>query len=153
MSHTGNDSDNLNRDVTKQWPRLGIMVFSSVRKVLHANQAAYHFLKVLNCTDNGHTADGALPGSIADLFDQILQSLESRITHHDSDPLEARQSLVWQNRSVLVPAFGLPNRLGTQRSRVVVTMQEVTRPFDVGSIEAIPLCFPNRGPSEDVGQE
>lgn len=89
MLPTSHDSENLSWDITKQWPSLGIMVFSSVGKVLYANQTAYHFLKVLNRSENGHATDGALPVSIADLFDQILESLESRITHHDYEPLEA----------------------------------------------------------------
>jgi 5'-3' exonuclease len=137
VSHTSSDSENLSRDITMQWPSIGIMVFSSACKVLYANQAAYHFLKVLNRRENGHATDGALPVSIADLFEQILQSLESRITHHDHEQLEARRSLVGQNQSVLLRAFGVPDRLGIQQSRVVVTMEEVIRPFDAESSEAI----------------
>lgn len=123
VSHNSRDSENLSRDITKRWLSLGIMVFSSACKVLYANQAAYHFLKVLNRRENGHATDGALPVSIADLFDQILQSLESRITPHDYEQLEARRSLVGHDQSVLLQAFGLPDRLETQRSRVVITMQ------------------------------
>lgn len=139
VSHNSSDSENLSRVITKQGGGLGIMVFSSACNMLHANQAAHHFLKVLNRGENGHATDGALPVSIADLFDQILQSLESRGTNHDHEQLEVRRSLAGQDQPVLLHAVGLPNRLGIQRSRVVITMQEVIRPFDAESSAAISL--------------
>lgn len=132
VSPASNGSEKPSRDIMKQRPGLGIMVLSSVRTVLYANRTAYHFLKVLHCRENSQATDGTLPVVIADFFDQVLQLLEDRITHHDYEPFEVRRLFVGmgKNRSLLVRAFGLPDRLGTQRSRVVVTMQEVIRPLD-----------------------
>lgn len=139
VPHHSSDSENFSRDITKQRAGLGIMVFSSACTVLYANQTAYHFLKVLDRGENGHATQGALPVSIADLFDQILKSLESRIRNHDYEQFEARRSLVGQDQSVLLQAFGLPDRLGMQRSRIVITMRGVTRPVDAESSKATPL--------------
>lgn len=141
VPHNSSDSGDLSRDIMKQRAGLGIMVLSSARQVLYENQAAYHFLKALNRRENGHATHGALPGSIADLFDQILKSLESRITNRDHAQLEARRLLVGQDQSVLLQGFGLPDRLGMQRSRVVITMQGGIRPFDGESNEAKPLSI------------
>jgi hypothetical protein len=139
VSHSNSNSEDLTHVLAEQRANLGIMVLSSACKVLYANQAAYHFLKVLNRRENSHATPGALPVSIADLFDQILKSLESRIMNRDLEQLEARRLLVGQDQSVLLKAFGVPDRLGIQRSRVVITMQGVIRPFDAESSEAIPL--------------
>jgi hypothetical protein len=139
VSHNNSDSGDLSQPTTKQRASLGIMVFSSSCKVLYANQAAYHFLKVLNRRENSHATPGVLPVSIADLFDQILKSLESRITDRGYEQLEGRRLLVEQEQSVLLQAFGVPDRLGMQRSRVVITIQSVIRPVDAESSEAIPL--------------
>jgi hypothetical protein len=139
VSPTNSDSGDLSQVTTKQRASLGLMVFSSSCKALYANQAAYHFLKVLNRQENGHSTHGALPVSIAALFDQVLKSLEGRITNRDHEQLEGRRLLVGQDQSVLLQAFGVPDRLGMQRSRVVITIQGVIRPVDAESSEAIPL--------------
>lgn len=139
VSPNSSDSGDLSQLITKQQTRLGLMVFSSTCTVLYANQSAYHFLKVLNRREKSHATPGVLPVSIADLFDQILKSLEGRITNRDHEQLEARRLLVGQDQSVLLQAFGVPDRLGMQRSRVVITIQGVIRPYDAESTEAIPL--------------
>lgn len=139
VSQNDSDPGGLSQGLTQQRAGLGIMVFSSTCKVLYANQAAYHFLKALNWRENGHATHGALPVSIADLFDQILKSLESRITNREHQQLEARRVLAAQDHSVLLQAFGLPDKLGLQRPRVVITMQDVNRLFDAESSEARPL--------------
>jgi hypothetical protein len=122
VTHNRSDSKNLSPVITKKWPSLGIMVFSSACNMLYANQAAHHFLKVLNDGENGHATDGALPVSITGLFEQMLQSLESRGANHDHGQLEVRRSLGGQDQPVLLRAFGLPDRLGIQRSRIVITI-------------------------------
>lgn len=141
VSLSTSDSGDLSRDITKLPTSVGIMVFSSACEVLYANQAAYHFLKTLNHREKGHAIHGALPVSIADLFDQILKSLESRIANRDHPQLEARRLLVGQDQSVLLRGFGIPDRLGIQRSRVVITMQRRIRPFDAESREANPISI------------
>lgn len=138
VSHNGGDSGHCSRALTEQRTSLGIMVFSSTCRVLYANQAAYHFLKVLNRLENGHATDGALPASIAHLFDEMLKSLESRITNRDQKPLEARRLLVGQDQPVLLQVFELPDRLGLQQSRVVITMEEITHSLEAAPCEAFP---------------
>jgi hypothetical protein len=141
VSHNSSDSGDLSQVITKQLASLGIMVLSPACKVLYANEAAYHFLKVLNRRENGHATQGAFPDSITDLFDQTLKSLENRIADRDHDQLEARRSLVGQDQSVQLQAFGLPDRLGMQRPRVVITMKSVIRPCDAESGEVILLSI------------
>ena len=59
VSHNGGDSGPCTQALTEQGASLGIMVFSSTCHVLYADQAAHHFLKVLNRRENGHATDGA----------------------------------------------------------------------------------------------
>ena len=129
----GGDFGHGSRAFTEQ---VGIMVFSSTCKVLYANQAAHHFLKALNRQENGHATDGALPASIARLFDEMLQSLECRITNRDQKPLQARRLLEGQDRSVLLQVFGLSDRFGLPRSRVVITLEWMRCSREGGSREA-----------------
>lgn len=138
VPHDSTGSGDLSQEITKQRAGLGIMVFSSARKVLYANQAAYQFIKALNHVENGHATHGALPVAIADLFDQILKSIESRIATRDYEQLEAKRLLAGQDQAVILQAFGLSDRLGMQRSRVVITMQGAFR-----SSDASPTSSPN----------
>ena len=128
-SHNGSDPGHCSQALTEQRAAIGIIVFSSTCKTLYANQAAYEFLKVLNRWENGHTTDGALPGAIAGLYDQMGLVLARRIKKSDGETLEARRLLMGEGRMVQLHAFGLRDRLGVQGSRVVITMQSLTHPF------------------------
>ncbi len=110
---------------TRRQADSGIMVLSSACKVLYANKAAHHFFMRLNRKENGHLTDGAFPVSVADLFDKILKSLETRTTHRDQVRLEVKRLVVEQEQQVLVQGFGIPDQLDIQRSRVVLTIQEI----------------------------
>lgn len=117
---------------------LGIMVFSSTCQVLYANQAAYHFIERLNRQENGQAPIGALPVSIADLFHEMLTSLERRSMDQDQQQLEARRWVLGQGSPLMLQAFGLPDRLKTQHLRVVITMQGTRCSLDASHQEASP---------------
>jgi hypothetical protein len=105
----------------------GIMVFCSSANVLYANESAHRFLKRLNQQENGHATDGALPVAIAELFDKITNVLKSNPTNSGWGQVEASRLVEGQNRALVLRAFGLPDRLGSDRSRVVLKMEEIIR--------------------------
>lgn len=141
-SHNGSDPWHCSQALTEQRAAIGIMVFSSMCKTLYANQAAYEFLKVLNQWENGHATDGALPGAIAGLYDQMELVLTRRIKKGDGETLKAQRLLTGEGRAVRLYAFGLRDRLGVQGSRVVITMQSLTHPFISGEYrEMIPASI------------
>jgi hypothetical protein len=115
---------------TRRQADSGIMVLSSACKLLYANKAARHFLRRLNRRENGHSTDGAFPVSVADILDEMLKSLTSGTSIPDRGQLEARRVLVERDQAVLLQAFGIPDRLKGERSRVVLTIQESTRTLE-----------------------
>lgn len=142
VSHNGGDSRPCSQALTEQRAGIGIMVFSSTCKTLYANQAAYEFLKVLNRWEHGHATDGALPGAIAGLYDQMELVLARRIIKGDSGRLEARCLITGEGRTVRLNAFGLRDRPGVRESRVVITLQSLTPPFiSAESREMIPASI------------
>lgn len=128
--HASSDSGEPSEGLTKQWAPAGIMVFSPSCRVLYANQSAYHFLTLLNYRETGHATSGALPASVADLFDQILRSLASPITIGAGKQIEARRVLVGRDHAVVLYAFGLPDRLEIGGLRVVITMRDGIDPIN-----------------------
>lgn len=122
----------------KPTARQGIMVFSFSSKMLYANGDAHYFLTRLNQSEKGYPTDGALPAVIANLFDKIRQALESRPTGSDRGRLEASRLVVGHDRPVLLQIFGLPDRLGLQRSRVVIKMEELAHSVEAGPRGAVP---------------
>ncbi|MGA6829319.1 hypothetical protein ACO9S2_17145 [Nitrospira sp. NS4] len=132
----GSDSVVLSRVLPKPRRRVGIMVFSSSCKMLYANQTAFEFLKLLNWREHGHATDGALPGSVADLFDRMRLALACWTGNVERQRLEARQLLVDQDEAVLLQAFGLRDQIGGGGSRVVIRMEAVIRPVGDQSSDA-----------------
>lgn len=137
----GGDPGYCSQALAKQPAGIGIIVFSSTCKALYANQAAYEFLKVLNRWESGHATDGALPGAIAGLYDQMELLLARRIKKGDGEKLEARRLIKGEGRTVRLNGFGLRDRLGVQGSRVVITMQVHTHPLSDESCRTIPVSI------------
>jgi hypothetical protein len=140
-AHNGSDPGHCSQALTERRAAIGIIVFSSTCKTLYANQAAYEFLKVLNRWENGHATDGALPGAIAGLYDQVELMLARRIKKGDGETLEARGLLMGEGRTVQLHAFGLHDRLEVQGSRVVITMQVLTHSVSDESGRTIPVSI------------
>ena len=103
----------------------GIMVFSSSAKMLYTNVAAHDFLKRLNQIERGRSTDGALPVALTHLIDKMKQVCECRPLDRNSGQLKATRLVVGQDQPVLLQAFGLSDRSGPHRSRILITMEEV----------------------------
>ncbi len=113
----------------------GILVLSPTARALYANGAARQFLKWLNRTENGHPTDGVLPLPIEDLFSEVLKALESRAVNGDRELLQVRRLVGGQDKPVVVRAYGLPDQIGMQRSRIVITMQGISSPAIPGGTD------------------
>lgn len=107
----------------------GIMVLSSTGKVLYANKAAHDFLGQLNRRENDHSTNGVFPESVDNLFGEMLKLLRTPVTNRGWKQLEARRLVVGRDQQVLLQAFGIPDRLDMQRSRIVLTIQETPDPI------------------------
>jgi hypothetical protein len=98
----------------------GIIVLSSARKPLYMNKAAQQLLSRLHRTENGSPV---MPRSLDDLLEQILPLL--KIGGRDRGwKQETTLVTIAHDRSVLVKTFGIPDRLDSQRSVIVLTIQD-----------------------------
>lgn len=104
----------------KRYVASGIVVFSSTRKPLYMNRAAQQLLSRLEGPEMG---PAAVPRSIHTLVDEILPLVTG-----GRDPswrqFETRRFPTGRNRSLLVRTFGIPDRRDSQRSLIVLTVQE-----------------------------
>ena len=116
----------------------GIMVISSSAKVQYTNEAARHFLTRLNQEKRRRARDGALPVALEQLIDKVRQALECRPVDKNPGQLEATQVVVAQDQPVLLEAFGLSDRFGLHRSRIVITMQEISASVAAKHRAAVP---------------
>ncbi len=105
----------------------GVIVFSSSMRLLHMNEQALVFSRMLNCAQD-HPQDGGgdiclLPEMLKDFCDEIVESLNQRIEAEDWSPFEMKRLAGPPEQPILLRGFGLPDRLERQRSRVVITLQ------------------------------
>jgi len=116
------------RDERKQHANAGILVLSLNRKVLYANKAAHDFLTRLNRIENDPSTNGAFPRSVDSLLSEVLRLLRAAVLNCDWKHLEAKGLVADAAQPLLVQAFAIPDRLGIQRSRIVLTIQETSYP-------------------------
>jgi len=118
-------------DVAVSGESVGIMVFSPSCHVMYANRASRYFLEQLRRQERNLVTNAALPVSILELFQQMLALLQKSRTVPCQPPLQIKR-LVTGRLPFLLQAFGLPDRLGNNRFRVVITMHAMhsleTRP-------------------------
>lgn len=126
MAHDELNPESPEPPATERRRGPGIMVFSSSAKVLYANAAAHGFLRRLNREEQGGVTDGALPVVLTHLIEKMREVLERRPLDRNSARLNTTRVVVGQDKRVLLQAFGSSNRFGPHRSRIVVTMEEMT---------------------------
>ena len=98
----------------------GIVVFSSAQKPLYMNQAAQQLLSQLHRPEMGLAV---IPPSVHTLLSEILPLV---IAGGDRSwkQFETRRFPTARDRSLLVRTFGIPDRRDSQRSLIVLTIQE-----------------------------
>lgn len=118
----------MSRDESKRHVKAGIVVLSLNRKVLYANKAAHDFLAQLNRIENDPSTNGAFPRSVDNLLGEVLRLLRAAVLNCDWKHLETKGVVANADQPLLVQAFAIPDRLGIQRSRIVLTIQETSYP-------------------------
>jgi hypothetical protein len=103
----------------------GIVVFSSTRKALYVNQGAQQLLSRYHRQDNGHSPNDAIPSEVDDLLDEMLSMLQTAGLNQGWRDLKARRLIAAQERTMLLKAYGIPDRTDVQQFVIVVTIQEI----------------------------
>src|SRR5262245_3284225 len=121
----------MSQDESKWHINAGIVVLSLNRRVLYANKTAHDFLMRLNRIEHDPSTNGAFPRSVDNLLSEVLRLLRVAVLNCDWKQLEARELVDDADRPLLVQAFAIPDRLGIQRSRIVLTIQETAQRLDL----------------------
>jgi hypothetical protein len=108
----------------------GVIVLSMAKRVLHANKAAVGLAGLLS----GHFLSGTAPApalhlspSLQAFSQRVLIQLEKRIATEDWTQFEIKQILHAAGREFLLRGFGLPDKARRQQSRILLTLQAITR--------------------------
>jgi hypothetical protein len=83
-------------------------------------------IMVFSSEEQGGVTDGALPVALTHLIEKMREVLERRPLDRNSTRLNTTRVVVGQDKRVLLQAFGSSDRFGPHRSRIVVTMEEMT---------------------------
>ena len=105
----------------------GIVVFSSTRKPLYVNQGAQQLLKRLHRQEQGHSANEGFPRAIDDLLDEMVPMLQTVGRNNGWTDLKAKRLIPALDRSLLLKAYGIPDRVDVQQSVILLTIQEIVQ--------------------------
>lgn len=107
----------------------GIIVLSMARQVLHANRTAVGLAGLLSddsLLESDATPVLHLPPSLRDFSQRVLIQLEKRIAAEEWAQFEIKQII---RGEFLLRGFGLPDKVRRQQSRILLTLQPITRSF------------------------
>ncbi|MEW6246935.1 MAG: hypothetical protein AB1555_09520 [Nitrospirota bacterium] len=105
-----------------------MIVLSPSLRVLYASRAAMAWLRPTALkTDVGEQdpLSGSLPHGVTNVARKIVEELGRRVASQNWTPFEVRCQIDEQQEPVWLRGLGLPNPQGLQRSRIVLTMQEL----------------------------
>ncbi len=109
----------------------GMVVLAPPMRVLHINQHAWDLISHLTHVKHGNGrsrhAMRPLPQSIRQICAEIFYTLRDRNHAKDWEQFEIKRMLNAPNRTVLVRGFGVPDRSGKGRSRVVLLLEAIGR--------------------------
>ncbi len=107
---------------------VGVIVLSPSLRVLYASRAAMEWLKPTPLKIGSGEQDplsGGLPHGMTDVARKLVEELGRRVASQNWTPFEVRCLIAEQQEPVWLRGLGLPNPQGLQRSRIVLTMQEL----------------------------
>lgn len=101
----------------------GVLVFSRTLQLLHVNRRALEL--------TGHIRQGTtgpvrvmLSTPLIELRAKVQEALGSRTAAGVWDPFEVRRAVSDLGSGVLVRGFGLPDRKSSDRSRIIIVLEE-----------------------------
>jgi hypothetical protein len=105
----------------------GFLVLSMSKRVLHVNETAGAFIRVLSGKEAAaFTAGGTwlLPEFLDEVFQAVLAELEKRIAAEDWRQFEMRTLYPASQGLLVARGFGLPDATRRQQSRIVIMLQQ-----------------------------
>lgn len=105
--------------------RLGILVFSRRRKLLHMNSRALELTGQLHHAEIGPD-NKICSAPVRELGAQIQETLDHRRAANIWECFELKRVIVEAGRKILVRGFGLADRNSFEDSRIVIVLEEMS---------------------------
>ena len=114
----------------------GILLLSPALQLMHVNRRAVELSGKIMRAQNGKVATGVLPKAVTELCDEVITELHVRTDAKDWEQVQIRRLVSTPNPPVLLRAFGLPDREGVKRARILIIMEEVAQRKERGPEKA-----------------
>lgn len=110
-------------NTTAQHAGPGIMLFTDSMQLLYKDRRAWELCQqIIQCQD-GKTANGVLPPSVASLVDQIRKILTVRTDQKDWEQIQLRRMVHTRHSSVLLCSTALVDQTNAG-NRILIVMHE-----------------------------
>ena len=118
-------SSAFTESIAEQRAGAGIFILSTSGHLLYTDRRAWELFAELD-KSGGKTAK-TLPAPVQELCSEINKLLQVRTEPKDWEQFRLKRVLEIAGRQVLLSGLGLPDRLGLEQSRILVTVEEIGR--------------------------
>ena len=119
-------ADFADESITEKRIGPGILILTTSTHLLYKDHRAWDLCAAIN-KDDGRTVDG-LPFCIVELCREVSNLLQIWTDARDWEQIRIKRLIGSPNRPILLCGLGLPDRHGTQQSRILITMDGMGRP-------------------------
>ena len=114
----------------------GMLLLSPALQLMHMDRRAWELSGKILRAQSGISATGVLPTAVTELCAEVITALQIRTDAKDWEQVQIRRLVSALNPPVLLRAFGLPDRGGVQRARILILMEEVAQRKERGPEKA-----------------
>jgi DNA-binding CsgD family transcriptional regulator len=105
----------------------GILMLTSSMQTLYRDRRSWELCSHINRYDNGKTANGVLPPTVAALCAEIMKTLKEHNDANDWEHFRIKRVVGDPTHPVLLCGLGLPDKNGLKDSRILIIMEEIGR--------------------------
>jgi DNA-binding CsgD family transcriptional regulator len=91
------------------------------------DRRAWELCGKITQAQNGKVATGVLPMAVTELCAEVVKALQVKTNAKDWEQVQIRRLVGTPKPSVLLRAFGFPDRGGFQLARILILMEEVSQ--------------------------
>ena len=115
----------LTESIAEQRAGAGIFILNTSGHLLYTDRRAWELLAEVD--KNGAKTAKTLPAPVQELYREINKLLQVRTEPKDWEQFRLKRVLEIAGRQLLLSGLGLPDRLGLEQSRILVTVEEIGR--------------------------
>ncbi len=115
----------LTESIAEQRAGAGIFILSTSGHLLYTDRRAWELFAEVD--KNGAKTAKTPPAPVQELYREINKLLQVRTEPKDWEQFRLKRVLEIAGRQLLLSGLGLPDRLGLEQSRILVTVEEIGR--------------------------